>query len=262
MTRTFSLVTAAILLVAPACGQKAEAPKSEKDRTDETIVITGGSAAGDHEETLTVEAEAPTLVATSGGLLLPAGAAILELVLKADEQRIYLLDAAGKPVDLKPECRRFSFMSSDAMTVADFRRAKDGAYFATGELSSAITDGLSGRIFFAECPFDGVTSALVQVSPDPQRLAANDGQIWYSSGIAAEVLKSESNLRLWIRSLATSQGPAVPVKSVSLQTGTGEFLKLVPKGGPEYAAEIPEGVSGGKLRIGTGKDTITLDIEW
>lgn len=192
------LIPAALLLLA-ACGHKAETADSavKKDGpASETITMEDGVPAASSEETLSVEAAAPSLVAPHGGILLPAGAAIVELVLSAKDQRIYLLDSQGNPAPLGDDCQKFAYLA-DSGEVADFKRTKDG-YFVTTDLPGAAMNGTSGRIYFATCPIEGVTSALVQISPDPQRPAAGEagqscGDLSHALGTELETIRTCSD---------------------------------------------------------------------
>ncbi len=239
------------------------------DSEEPTVLMEGDTAsepgAAKQEETLSVEAQAPTIVPLHGGGLFAAGSVLLELVLTADDQRIYLMDTRGQPAQLPPDCLRFSFLA-DTGDVADFRRAKED-YFVTKELPGAAAEGLTGRLYFAQCPIEGVLSAQVQISPDLKRLASHGGKIFYVSGISAELVRDEAKLKIWLKGRDPHGGKPVPIKTVSLQSAAGEFLKIVPvKGQPSgeaaYELEIPEGLTGGKLEVGTGTEKIEIEVEW
>lgn len=257
------LVPAALALLA-ACGHKAEIADdtAKKDAAaGDTITMEGGVPAASGEETLSVEAAAPSLVAPHGGLLFPAGAAIVELVLTAADQRIYLLDTQGSPAALGDDCQKFSYLAESG-EVADFRRTKDG-YFVTTDLPDAATGGTSGRIYFAGCPIEGVTSALVQISPDPQRLASRGGRVWVSSGVIVERLREGPVLKLWVAGRASAQGPAPKIRSVSLQTPDGAAIKLTPgKEEGSFTAAVDDAPGAGRLAVSTGKETLTVEVEW
>lgn len=242
------------LLILSACGSKPDS-KAHAVPTISTQKPTDLKG----EETLSIDVEAPPVTAPHGGFLFHAGGAMLELVLAPDIQRLYLLDKAGQPVKPPDDCIRFSLMMESG-DVADFRR-KEGI-FETRELGAAASDGLKGRLFFAQCPIEGVSSVPVEINPDVQRFAAHGGRIFYLSNIIVEVASEPDTLKLWVSSRETPQGPAVQIRSVSLTDAGGADIPLKPAGKAAFTAVRPESGTDGVITVGTARESVSIEVGW